>query len=457
MFRCRYHFLLVLILAAPVCLRAAQSAARGAEAAVAPGTGAWGWFHELSLPESKSPWVDFMLTPEVFDKARPDLGDLRLFDAGGREVPFALRVRPAVMKLQELPATEFSRARKSDDSIELCLDLGESPPDHGQIDLNCGNRDFCRRVQIDASEDRSEWTPLVKSAWISHYLAAYHAESTVTETRRVSYPLCRSRCLRVRVSPDANQPDDRPQVVSATVYHATEAAGEYVTLPAALGPSEEVATRDGPGTAWRIDLGAGSVPCDRLIFEAAPAKLVCRYSLEKIESDTQRWTIAEGEWRRSGQDGKPLEIRIEEVTARRLRLVVTGQGDPPLDLKSVQYAAPARQIIFARGDDLALPLRLCVGNPRAKPPRYDFAATLPESLAPLPARATLGEQQPSDIADPSDQGGAGGHGRALTWSLAIVGVAILLGTLGLLARRLVLRRAAAPKENRTKRNRGRKS
>ena len=39
----------------------------------------WGFFTEIALPsDAGPPWFDFVLGPSVFDKARLDLGDLRL-------------------------------------------------------------------------------------------------------------------------------------------------------------------------------------------------------------------------------------------------------------------------------------------------------------------------------------------------------------------------------------------
>ena len=55
----------------------------------------WTSFAEIALPapHEAAPYYDLVITPEVFDKAQADLADLRMRDAQGRELPYALRIR----------------------------------------------------------------------------------------------------------------------------------------------------------------------------------------------------------------------------------------------------------------------------------------------------------------------------------------------------------------------------
>ncbi len=57
----------------------------------------WQYVQEALLtdtPDSDVPqYCDFVLPVSVFNQAREDLGDLRLLDADGIEIPYALRVR----------------------------------------------------------------------------------------------------------------------------------------------------------------------------------------------------------------------------------------------------------------------------------------------------------------------------------------------------------------------------
>ena len=340
---------------------------------------AWQWFHEVTTPGGKSPYVDFLLTNEVFGEARTDLADLRLRDDHGGEVPYALRVRRTRQEQHPLEARQFNRAKRADRSLEVSLDLGRQDVEHNLIEINTQGDDFRRRVRIEGSDNGDDWR-LLSQDWLVRFPVRGHSP---IESNRVTYPPSRYRYLRVQVHPDLSQPDDSPDITSVSVFHAVDIPGEYRTLPAVLGPREPDKTPSGPGSAWRIDLGADSVPCEMLSLAIGDESFARHYDLESVEPGGVSRIIAEGELRRlPGSKREAIEIHFAEITAHLLKLRVTDYRNPPLDLKSVQYTAPAREVVFARGPNLAWPLRLYVGNPRAEEPHYDFAASLAETVSP---------------------------------------------------------------------------
>lgn len=356
----------------------------------------WQWYEELRLPDWDKPprWLDFLVSPDVFDKARSDLGDLRLYDAQDREVPYALRIRRAQDTQEPLPAREFNRTTLPDRAAELSLDLGPMPGEHNQLVVLTDGKDFRRRLRVEASDDSPAWQVLLDKVYLVHF----RVDGRLIEVHRFTYPLSRFRYLRVRVYPDTSLEADAPAIHSVVVSRVVQIPGEDVVLPAALGEREFGPADGGPGTIWQIDLGA-RVPCERLSFEINEEEFVRSFRLEMAITEeagpsltgTQWQWIQNGEWRRrAGEAHRPMEIRFPEVQARRLRLVVTDFRNPPLNVTAVRYAAPARQVVFG-ASDLAPPLKLYFGNPKAQSPHYDFAATLPERLDPAPLRVTLGE------------------------------------------------------------------
>ena len=403
---------------------------------------AWPWFHEVTLPpldKSAAPWIDLVLTPEVFGQARADLGDLRLYDGRGREVPYALRVRRTRHQRQRLPARQFNRQTDPDGSVEVTLELDEGRREHDEIDVVTGGRDFRRRVQIQGSDDGKDWGSLLDDAQV----VRFPFNKMSVERHRLRYAASRFRYLRVRVLPDRSKASDKPQITSAEVYHTVDVPGEYVTRPAWVEPREAVPTYEGPGSAWIIELGAQAVPCEKLTVDVADEDFARPYALEKIEDEGDRRVVARGEWRRRrGAERKPLEIELDELTAGRLRLVVTDHRNRPLTITAVRYTAPVRQVVFSRSEAVAAPLRLYVGSAKAEAPHYDFAANLPEVLKPSPARAELGPQQLNPVYRPEPKPWT----ERWPWLVYVVlgsAVAVLLGILGVLARTALLRHDAA--------------
>src|SRR5262249_26682930 len=113
--RLRTLLLIVSLLGTAVLARTAPGGAAEEPRATGEPLTAWEWFQELQLPEPGAPrYFDFLLTPGVFDKARADLADLRLYDGQGREIPYALRVRRAQEEREPLPAKEFNRSTNAD-------------------------------------------------------------------------------------------------------------------------------------------------------------------------------------------------------------------------------------------------------------------------------------------------------------------------------------------------------
>jgi hypothetical protein len=380
---------LVLLTAAAAALSARAAPAADASSEAAESLSGWQWFHEVRLPAAPAtPQVDFLLTPSVFDQARTDLGDLRLYDAGGREVPFALRVRRERDERQALKQQTFNPQTTSGRTAELSVDLGENPVEYQEIDVLTAGRDFRRRVQLEGSADGKQWGALA-TGWLVNYLV----DRQLIDIHRLTIAPTRFRYLHVEVTPDASQKGDSPHITSVAVYRRVRTPGEDVTQAAALGAREPVPTPDGPGTAWTIDLGGAAVPCQLLRLEIEEHDFVRPFVLEQVEEPNVHVDVAHGELRRPGGTRRgPVEIRCDqELQTRFLRLVVTDNRNPPLNISGVRYTAPAREVVFAP-NGLAGPLRFYVGNPEAEAPRYDFEKNLPAVLVPAPVRVEIGPQ-----------------------------------------------------------------
>ncbi len=395
MIRCRMpaafirwaHFVLLTAAAAGPSANGAAAADPSGEAAES--LSGWPWFHEVRLPPSTaSPQIDFILTPGVFDQARADLGDLRLYDAGGREVPFAVRVRRARDERQALKQQTFNPQKTSRRTAELNVDLGENAVEYQEIDVTTSGHDFRRQVQLEGSSDAKQWGALA-TGWLVNYLV----DGRLIDIHRLAIAPTRFRYLRIQVTADASQMNDSPQITAVAVYHRVQMPGEEVTRPAALGPREPVPTPDGPGTAWTIDLGGASVPCQLLRLKIEEHDFVRPFLLEQVDEPNVRVDVARGELRRPGGNRRgPIEINCnQEVQTRMLRLVVTDNRNPPLCVSGVQYTAPAREVVFAR-NGFSGPLRLYVGNAKAEAPQYDFEKNLPAVLTPAPVRVEVGLQ-----------------------------------------------------------------
>jgi hypothetical protein len=185
-----------------------------------------------------------------------------------------------------------------------------------------------------------------------------------------------------------------------------ERPGECLALSGKLGPWSPARQGGGPASAWIIDLGGDDVPCDGIEVEIRDPEFARDYRIERGGPPDSREgfrRVASGVWRRrAGEPPEPLEATFKEVRASRLRLVIIDYGNDPLDVRSVEFSAPARQVVFARPEKAQAAVRLYCGNPKAEAPHYDFARNLPEELEPSPWRAELGprRENPTYVPEP---------------------------------------------------------
>jgi hypothetical protein len=364
----------------------------------------WKYNLDIQRPTEKgsAPWEDAILLPPVFDGARADFADLRLYDGDGHEVPYDLRVRRADFRTENVPGKEFNRARGPDGSVEFALDLGAAQVEHNDVEVQLPGAQYRRHARLEGSADGQDWRLLAEKDLIHFELGQKQVDD-----RRFSYPPSRFRYLRVHVERDPVVDRAKLEVPSATVSRRVEIPGESLTLPAQLGPREPIRTGDGPGSAWIIDLGGNNVPCERLVCDIADTDFVRNYRIEVSlgpDAETPFQQVADGVWRRTAGDARqPMVAEFGEILARRIRLVVTDASNPPLSLQSISFSAPARQVVFPHADSQsAEALRLYFGNPKAFTPRYDFGRNLPARLEPAPIRRALGprQQNPEYVPEP---------------------------------------------------------
>ena len=224
------------VLAAAVVLGLISLRLDAETAESSPEDGATNWRHfayyqELTIPaDSGAAYFDCLMVPHVFDKARIDLGDLRLVDAAGHEVPYALRVREPVYTDQVVSASEFNRS-DAGGVQEVTLDLGTDPPEHNAVEVGLSGTNYRRPADLEGSTDNREWNTLATNK----NLVPFQAGSKELEVRRIDYPPSRYRYLRLRVHPDPQVDREAWELGAISVHRKLEIPGELVTRPTRWG------------------------------------------------------------------------------------------------------------------------------------------------------------------------------------------------------------------------------
>lgn len=379
----------------------------GAEASAPASYVRWQYSAELALDSAASPpldtasgeassagWWDFVLTPDVFDGARVDLGDLRLVDGRGRSVPYALRIRHDNFRDERVAASQFNESTAADGAVEYWYDLGESPPEHNQVEVDSSGLTFRRAAVVEGSDDQKTWRTLARQNLL-RFPAPDELQKRL-DSRLLSYSPSRYRYLRLRVERDPVEDREPFEVSSVHVIRHVAVPGEYVSQVLEIGPREPTRADGAPASAWILSFPKAQQPCSKLLVRWNDVEFARDYRIETAgpvdASEPFAWA-ATGSWsRREGEERRVFEAPMADVVASRLRLTVIDHSNPPLTPASVQAVAPVRQIVFAKRADLVGPLTLYFGNPRAEPPQYDLERNLPARLAPEPTRLSLGQR-----------------------------------------------------------------
>ncbi len=354
---------------------------------------AWQYMQAVPLEKAgETGLLDFVLTPSVFDGSRVDLADLRLYDASGREVPYALRVRTPRQATQPVPATQFNDVEGPDRTNLLSLDLGQKVIEHNEVQIKTQGSEFRRRVLLEGSQDDEQWSVLADE----NLLDFGQGDQKLIEDR-ISYRPCRLRYLRISLHRDPLVDKKLVPIQEVVVRRRIEVPGEYVTRDVTFGDREGVKTGSGPGSAWFVDLAGRSNPCERLHVDIADAEFARDYFIEAARPPAPRsspWHVSSGDWqRRAGEPIAPMVASFPEQRAARLRVSITDHRNPVLQLQAMRVTAAVRQVIFEADTDITEPVHLYYGNPKAAAPNYDIARNLPETLSPPPSRVELGPRQ----------------------------------------------------------------
>lgn len=346
----------------------------------------WPFFVEVTPRPGTAGAYDLIVPLHVMDKARQDLADLRLLDASGREVPYALRLRKDVDDKREASVTVFNQARIGSAS-EVSIDLGENVYQHNEVEVQSVGRNFRRRVDVEGSETGTQWRTLKTG----DVVFGFGSENKTVESSRISYPTSRYRYLRVRVFADEWTDKEAPAISNVRVMMTVRDKGELTIWDVNVPMYQTLRNEGAPASAWTIDLW-GRVPCDRLTLDVDDESFSRPFQVEVVDDLENKRLVASGELtRRVGEARRPLVINFDqEEHARKLRLVVTDHSNQTLSITSIQPGAPARQLVFELKEGATQPLRLFFGNQNATAPHYDFENEVTDKLLATTLRSEIG-------------------------------------------------------------------
>lgn len=281
--------------------------------------------------------------------ARDGLGDLRVLDAAGDDVPW--RFVPDERLSVGHAVTVLNSGRRGPAAVAL-VDVGSTRRVYERVELGIAGRRFVGRVTASCEERRSGPFTRLSTTTVYDVHGADRARSTTIVLPPTDYRFLELRASGIR------------RITGATVLGELERPS-LVRRPPVL---RDVRHRARASVAT-LDLGLAGVPVSRLELGAAAPE---RYDRPvTVEGSNDRLTfcwVGEGRITRApglSSPGLDLDSRF-----RFLRVTVANGDDAPLRGLRAETFGPSYAVMVEGGH--VRPLRLVYGAPVA-PPDYEFA------------------------------------------------------------------------------------
>lgn len=394
---------------------------------------------------------------EAHRAARPDLADLRMFNAAGDALPFAFAGSPAAAApttqstaLPLFPVRATPRTTTTTTTGDVSLDVRadangtlislRSVPGKGAakpeprpaawvadasvttepvsaaiIEWTPGAGSEISRVTLESSDDLKTWQPLASGS----VLALEQGGQRLSQPR-IEFAPRKVKYLRVTSATDGF-------VLTGLRVERTVAAAGPALLTVVVGGQRG----DIPGDYF-YDLQA-AVPVSRVNVLVAEANAVAPAEIAVRGADPKDWrTVTRATFYRMTRDGaeaRSAAVPVGPVTGRYWRVRIDPKAGLPKDAPRLEAGYVPREIVFAsRGDG---PYLLAFGNDQAKPANLPLTTLIPgyerdaEYKLPIATVGAIGMHGPAPGFSASRFIKGEGGRKTLLWIVLLGGVALL--------------------------------
>jgi hypothetical protein len=125
----------------------------------------WEYQAAVTVEDGTGQYCKLTLTPDIYNAARGDLGDVRLIDTDDEQIPYVLAKPKDVTKSQNYRPEVINRSTGAGKAAMITLDFGEQVIKNS-IEVETGGNNFRRAVKVEGSNDNIEFVTLVENAYV---------------------------------------------------------------------------------------------------------------------------------------------------------------------------------------------------------------------------------------------------------------------------------------------------
>lgn len=349
-----------------------------------------------------------VVDPELWDKGRVDLGDLRLVTPAGGEIPYAMVTKRGSSSTHEteVKVLQLGTVRGATDFV---LDVS-AVPEYDQVRLHLNALDFIAHATVEGRDELGK--PPV--TLLGKYTLYDFTREGLGSNYTLKLPRSRFRYLHIHIE-GAVKPEE---VLGAAVADIQEQSAQWTPLDVTF-KIEQMGKRT--VLTWDV---IPDVPVDRVVLLVDAADVNFRRDAEVVAHNDM---VASGEvhrirMKRGGQavESEGLTLALGGVHVPRYKLTVENGDDPPLHILGVQVFSTERRLYFdPRGNST---LRLYYGDDRLEAPLYDYAKLFQEPEDAPRAELAPGAHNAAYTGRPDERPWSEKH-PAVLWTALIVAVA----------------------------------
>lgn len=314
----------------------------------------------------------FIVDDEIWNHARLDLGDLRLYDAN-TPVQYAVSEQREGMSSDEIEAKILNLGSVGGHT-EFDLDTG-GLPEYDRIRLNLDAHDFVATAAVSGGS-----TPGKGEVTLTPSTLYDFSKEQLGSNSLLRIPPSSFRYLHVRLTPGIKP----AEVKSAVIYDLREQQAVWSKSGNCAAPEQKDRL-----TIVVCDI-APKAPLDRILFQIAPTQVNFRRVVSVQNSHGVQ--IASGEISRVRMNRGGTLVTAEQLSVNiygnygPLTLNIDNGENPSLAITAVEPLAVERRIYFDAGGKATL--RLYYGDEDLARPIYDYARFF--HLDPSAVEAQLG-------------------------------------------------------------------
>jgi hypothetical protein len=340
--------------------------------------------------------VVLALDREIYERARPDLGDLRVVDDTGADAPYLLERVGSDPEPRFREPVALNRGFVRGRSASVTLDLRE-PVLKSELVLALPGDNFRRRVKVEGrNKHERQWTTITDGAYVFAV-----PEPAAARYETVQLPQNNQQFLRITVF---NGPDDPPRldILDAWVRPQERRKPREYPLEPRVTPADDAAERE---SRLVLNLGARHQPFRAVLLDVGDPEFVRGAAVEERREPTLdpggesalpiSWApvLEQASLYRYQEEGETRECLRLEATgrARVLRVRIRNRDDRPLNVRGVLVMVPQERLVFEAVSPHRY--RLTYGDQSLEPPVYDVERTVGDAALWI-ARASPGRWQP---------------------------------------------------------------